>query len=242
MDSGMIAEKLRQNGLQSGGGLPEKLEVYLRMLQEWNSRMDLTAVLDEDEMVDRHFVDSLAVLRTGLVLPGASVIDVGTGAGFPGLVLAMARPDLSVALLDAQQKRLGFLEAVCEAAGVANAVLIHARAEDAAREKKHREQYDLAVARAVAPLDVLCEYLLPYVRVGGYALCWKGPSLRNEIEAGRRACAVLGGKPEAPVPCAVHGRDWDHRILPVRKLTKTASAYPRKAGTPKAKPLGERNG
>ena len=239
MDRGKISESLKRNGIPFEEDLPEKLEIYLRLLQEWNLRMDLTAVEEEADMVDRHFMDSLTVLRTDLVFPAASMIDVGTGAGFPGMVLAMARKDLQVTLMDAQRKRLTFLEAVRDAAGVGNTVILHARAEDAARISSHRENYDFAVARAVAPLNILCEYLLPFVKKGGYALCWKGPALEQEMEAGRKASELLGGRPEIPVRCTVAGRLWEHMILPVRKTGKTASVYPRKAGTPKMKPLGE---
>ena len=242
MDRKGICEVLDRNGIPYGTDLPEKLEIYLRMLQEWNSRMDLTATAEDEEIVDRHFADSLAVLRTDLISAGASLIDVGTGAGFPGMVLALARPDLSVTLLDAQRKRLNFLAAVRDGTGAGNVTIVHTRAEDGARNRVHREQYDIAAARALAPLNVLCEYLLPYVRIGGYALCWKGPSLREELEKGRRASRILGGRLEMPVSCPIAGRDWEHMILPVRKTEKTAPAYPRKAGTPKTKPLGEGNG
>ena len=234
-----IGSRLRMNEIPFAEDLPEKLEIYLRLLLEWNTKMDLTAVEEEEDLLDKHFVDSLTVLRTDLVKPGASLVDVGTGAGFPGMVLAMARPDLHVVLMDAQRKRLKFLEAVAAEAGTGNAEILHARAEDAARDRKHREQYDIAAARAVAPLNVLAEYLLPFVKIGGCALCWKGPALKQELEAGRRAAHLLGGRLEMPVSCAVAGRDWEHTILPVRKTERTAAAYPRKAGTPKAKPLGE---
>ena len=234
-----IGSRLRMNEIPFAEDLPEKLEIYLRLLLEWNTKMDLTAVEEEEDLLDKHFADSLTVLRTDLVKPGASLVDVGTGAGFPGMVLAMARPDLKVVLMDAQRKRLKFLETVAAEAGVNNAEILHTRAEDAARDRKHREQYDIAAARAVAPLNVLAEYLLPFVKVGGCALCWKGPALKQELEAGRRAAHLLGGRLEMPVSCAVAGRDWEHTILPVRKTERTAAAYPRKAGTPKAKPLGE---
>lgn len=239
MDRNTINEKLQANRIPAGDSLPEKLKIYLDLLIEWNGKMDLTAVQEEDEMLDRHFIDSLTVLRTELIPAGSSLIDVGTGAGFPGMVLAIARPDLKVTLMDAQQKRLIFLETVIKETGTSNVCTIHSRAEDAAREKAHREKYDVVTARAVAPLNVLCEYLLPFSKVGGCALCWKGPSLLQEMDAGRRAARCLGGRLEEPVPCRIHGREWDHLILPVRKTEKTASAYPRKAGIPKAKPLGE---
>ena len=238
MKANEIAERLERNGIPAAPGLAEKLHIYLELLREWNSRMDLTAVLEDEETVDRHFIDSLTVLKTGLVTEASSLIDVGSGAGFPGLVLAMAKPGLRVTLLDAQQKRLGFLQAVCEATGTTNAETVHARAEDGARRKELREQFDLAAARAVAPVDVLSEYLLPYVRIGGCALCWKGPALKEELASGRRAAHLLGGSLEMPVSCPVEGREWEHLILPIRKVQSTPKQYPRKAGTPKQKPLG----
>ena len=242
MEIEVIREKLEQNEIPFSEELPGKLAAYLKLLLEWNSRMDLTAVLKEDEMLDRHFIDSLTVLRTDLIPEHSAVIDVGTGAGFPGMVLAMARPDLTVTLMDAQRKRLSFLEAVRDRTCTDNVLIVHSRAEDGGKNRKYRERFDIAMARAVAPLNVLAEYLLPYVRIGGCALCWKGPSLQSELEAGSRASRILGGRLEMPVICPIRGRDWEHRILPVRKTEKTASAYPRKAGTPKAKPLGEENG
>ena len=218
--------------------LPEKLYIYFSLLKDWNSRMDLTAVTDDEEMTDKHFIDSLTVLKTGILPESGKMIDVGTGAGFPGMVLAMACPGLRVTLLDAQQKRLNFLEAVCAAAGIKNAETVHLRAEDGARKPEMRERFDIAAARAVAPANILCEYLLPYVRTGGYALCWKGPALKEETESGRRAAFLLGGQMEEPIAYGIAGRDWEHLLLPVRKDRPTPKAYPRKAGIPKQKPLG----
>ena len=233
-----IRIRLEQNEIPAPIELPERLEIYLALLKEWNSRMDLTASMEDGEIVDRHLMDSLTVLKTPYAAEDTRWIDVGTGAGFPGLVIAMARPDIDMTLLDAQQKRLNFLQAVMDAAGITNAHTVHARAEEGGRKKELREQFDCAVARAVAPLNVLSEYLLPYVKIGGCALCWKGPALRDELEAGRRAAHLLGGRLKMPVSCPVYGQNWDHMILPIRKTEKTAAAYPRKPGTPKAKPLG----
>lgn len=238
MNTEIIRAGLEKNGIPYQNTLPEKLNIYFTLLQDWNSKIDLTAVTDEDEMLDKHFIDSLTVLKAGLIQNNTKLIDVGTGAGFPGLVLAMARPDLQVTLLDAQQKRLLFLEKTAEETQTANITIVHARAEDGARKTELRERFDYAVARAVAPTNVLCEYLLPYVKVDGYALCWKGPALKDELESGRKAAHLLGGRLEMPVSCEVAGRDWEHMILPVRKVQHTASIYPRKAGTPKVKPLG----
>ena len=238
MNTNDIADRLERNGIQAESGLPEKLHIYLNLLKEWNSRMDLTAVLEDEETVDRHFIDSLTVLRTDLIPKNSKLIDIGTGAGFPGLVLAMARPDLKVTLLDSQQKRLTFLRTVSEATGTTGLTIIHARAEDGARKKALREKFDIATARAVAPANVLSEYLLPYVRTGGYALFWKGPALKDELEDGRMAAHMLGGSLEMPVRCPVEGREWEHMILPIRKIQSTPGQYPRKAGIPKQKPLG----
>ena len=238
MNQEKIKASLEKNRIPFREELPEKLDIYFHLLCEWNSRMDLTAVTDEDEMLDKHFIDSLTVTRTGLIRDHSTLIDVGTGAGFPGLVLAAACPDLAVTLMDSQQKRLAFLEKAGEEMGTRNISVIHMRAEDGARKAELREQFDYAAARALAQTNVLCEYLLPYVRPDGYALCWKGPAVKDELESGRRAAHLLGGRLEMPIPCKVAGRDWDHIILPIRKVQRTPAAYPRKAGIPKNKPLG----
>ena len=243
MNAENIRQALADNAIPFGEDLPEKLHIYLKLLKDWNSRMDLTAVTEDGETVDKHFIDSLTVLKTGLIVPGqhASLIDVGTGAGFPGMVLAMACPELRVTLLDAQQKRLTFLEEVARRTGAGNVSIVHTRAEDGARKPELREKFDYAAARALAPLNVLLEYLLPYVKPDGRALCWKGPALKDEMDEGRKAAHLLGGHMEMPVRCPVRGRDWEHTILPVRKVQHTAKIYPRKAGTPKNKPLGAQN-
>ena len=168
-----------------------------------------------------------------------TLIDVGTGAGFPGMALVLALPGMNVTLMDSQKKRLLFLEKVIAATGTENVTLVHSRAEDGARRPELRERMDFAVARAVAPLSVLCEYLLPFVKPGGMALCWKGPALAEEAEAGRKAAFLLGGRILPAVSAPVANRDWEHVILPVGKISRTPKIYPRKAGTPKARPLGE---
>lgn len=238
----MNTEEMRscliRNGIPFRDELPEKLYIYFSLLKDWNSRMDLTAVTDDEEMTDKHFIDSLTVLKTGILPESGKMIDVGTGAGFPGMVLAMACPDMEVTLLDSQQKRLAFLDHVRRETDTKNTVIIHARAEDGARKPELREQFDIAAARALAPMNVLCEYLLPYVKTGGSALCWKGPALKEELESGRKAARLLGGQLEMPLSCPVQGRDWKHMILLIRKISRTAAAYPRKAGVPKNKPLG----
>ena len=213
MTTEMLSARLTECGIPHDAELPAKLLRYHELLLDWNTRMDLTAVTDEAEMIDKHYVDSLSALAVpGLIPQTGSLIDVGTGAGFPGLPLALACPGLKVTLMDAQQKRLNFLQAVIDDLGVRNVTLVHARAEDGAQFPNHREKYDLAVARAVASLAVLSEYLLPYVKVGG----------------------KVGEPVNVPFP----GRDWQHMLLPIQKTAKTARQYPRKAGTPGKSPLG----
>lgn len=239
MNANDIALRLSACGIPFDDALPEKLARYHALLMDWNTRMDLTAVTDEAEMLDRHYVDSLMPLKTpGLIPTRGTLIDVGTGAGFPGLPLALACPDMQVMLMDAQRKRLIFLQAVIDDLGLTNVTLVHRRAEDGAHGMLLRERFDLAVARAVAPLNVLAEYLLPYVKVGGSALCWKGPALMEEMTQGRRAAFLLGGRVQEPIPCDFPGREWQHLLLPIKKVEKTARQYPRKAGTPSKEPLG----
>ena len=228
-----MKQALKNAGIQ----LPEtavlRLEKYLALLIEWNKQMDLTSV-PEAEMAERHFADSLLPLfQEGLFPEGCRVIDVGTGAGFPGLVMAAAREDICMTLLEAQQKRCIFLQAVCDALELKNVTIIHDRAETLGKKEAHREQYDRAVARAVAPMNVLCEYLLPFVRVGGMAVCWKGPQVENEKEDGNAAARKLGGEEMQLMAMGQGG----HVVACVEKTEKTLPQYPRKNGIPTKRPL-----
>ena len=215
----------------------ERFEAFHAILDEYNQKMDLTAVLDEDERIDRHDLDSAAPLAKGLLTPHAKVIDVGTGAGFPGMPLLILRPDLEMTFLDALNKRILFLQDALKRLGL-KAVTLHARAEDAARMADHREMYDAAVSRAVASAAVLQELTLPFVKTGGTAIAWKGPGVQEELVAAKRAAFVLGGTVRDILPAPVPGRDdWAHCLLVTEKTGKTPKAYPRKAGTPNKKPL-----
>lgn len=229
----------------TGCGIPVTFEAcglickYHELLTQWNEKMDLTNVIDPEEATDRHYADSLLPLTCTEFFPlNASLIDVGTGAGFPGLPLAIARPDLKVTLMDAQQKRVNFLQAVIDALELPNVKAVHARAEDGARQAEMREQFDLAVARAVASAPVLLEYLLPFVKTGGKALMWKGPGVRDELPQAAGAARKLGGRLGEAMPMNLPGSDWDHLLIPCEKIEKTLRQFPRKAGTPSKKPLG----
>ena len=215
----------------------ERFEAFHAILDEYNQKMDLTAVLDEDERIDRHDLDSAAPLAKGLLVPNAKVIDVGTGAGFPGMPLLILRPDLEMTFLDALNKRILFLQDALSRLGL-KAQTLHARAEDAARIPDHREMYDAAVSRAVASAAVLQELTLPFVKTGGLAIAWKGPGVQDEMTAAKRAAFVLGATVRSVMPAPVPGRDdWAHCLLITDKTGKTPKTYPRKAGTPNKKPL-----
>ncbi len=241
MEDRCVRERLQAGlerlGVAADGVTLDRLARYHALLTEWNARIDLTAVLDPEEMVDRHYLDSAAPLALGLIPQGARVIDVGTGAGLPGIPLCILRPDLRVTLLDAQRKRVTFLQAAIEALDLP-AQAVHMRAEDAARDEARREAYDVAVSRAVAATPTLLELTLPFVRVGGRAIAWKGPGLQAELEQARRAAHLLGGALEGVLDAPVPGRDWQHVLLVCAKRQKTARQYPRRAGLPGKNPLG----
>lgn len=237
----MIAQWVREGALQMGIELsqeaPEQFESYFHMLEEANQRMNLTRVLEPREAVDRHFLDSIAPLKLpGLLCPGQTLIDVGTGAGFPGIPLAIACPGLRVTLLDSLQKRVGFLDEVIRALGL-SARAVHGRAEEAARDPLLRDGFDRATARAVAALPVLMELALPFVRPRGQLILYKGPGLDEELAQSANAIGRLGGRVRGVQPVLIPGRDWDHRLLMVDKLCPTPKPYPRKPGEPGRKPL-----
>lgn len=214
----------------------EKLELYDRLLMKYNQVMNLTALTEPRDVALKHFCDSLTVLKYIDIPENASVIDVGTGAGFPGLVLKIARPDIKLFLLDSLQKRLRFLEEVCVQAEINSVRFIHSRAEDGAREEVLREQFDFAVSRAVASLNVLCEYCLPYVRTGGAFVAMKGKGWEEELSLAQNALQTLGGEIEKVIPFEL--ADAGQRaILQIRKITPTPDNYPRAGKKIKTKPL-----
>lgn len=214
----------------------EKLAQYHAMLTEANARFNLTRVPDDAaEAVDRNYLDCLAPLHGGL--PGvARAVDVGSGAGFPGIPLAICLPGVRFVLIDSLGKRVEFLNQVIAALHL-NAQALHLRAEDAARLPELREGFDLATARALAPLNLLAEYLLPFVRVGGHMLAYKGPTADAELADAANALQILGGAHLRTEPAPIPGRDWEHRLVWIRKAAPTPDKYPRKAGKPEKSPL-----
>ena len=240
MEAMEIRETLAYYGLDAEEGQILALEKYRTLLREWNKKMDLTNVSDEDT-AERHFADSLSPLMIPGFFPAeGSFCDVGTGAGFPGVPLAVMRPQMSFTLIDAQEKRCGFLRFCCEEMRLGNVRVCHGRAEDAGRDPLLREQFDLTGARAVAPLNVLLEYLLPLTRTGGTCLCWKGPGVTEEMKDGAFASAILGGGP-------LKTRDLDLRgtkrvLCYTEKTAATPPRYPRRNSVPARRPLREKQG
>lgn len=225
---------LLHGGLHLKSEAVEKLAGYHALLLDWNQRMDLTNVPLE-QMAARHYADSLLPLLQGdWFPPSARLIDVGTGAGFPGMPIAIARPDIQVVLLDSLKKRCGFLEVVVAHLKLKNVTVVHARAEDAAHSAL-RQSVDIACARAVAPVNVLLEYLLPFVKVGGRALLWKGPTLAEEMRQAQHAIQVLGGAQEPHVATPLEG--YNYVVQPIKKRAVSPAKYPRQAGTPAKSPL-----
>jgi 16S rRNA (guanine527-N7)-methyltransferase len=209
---------------------------YRELLLAWNQRLNLTAVTDPAAVETRHFLDALAALT--VLPPGAqTLIDIGTGAGLPGLPLALARPDLSVTLVDSVGKKVRFLEHVIAKLALSNARALWARAEELGQNPEHRERYDIATARAVAETAVLAEYALPLLRCGGIALLWKHGDAREELRRAERAVRVLGGGTPLVRPIAAPGLEEGRVFVLLRKERPTPSAYPRPPGRAKKKPL-----
>lgn len=213
----------------------DRLCRYYHLLIEWNEKMNLTALTAPEDVALKHFTDSLLLLQYCEVPANASVIDVGTGAGFPGLVLKIARTDLRLTLLDSLNKRLVFLDTVCEALGFDDVTLIHSRAEDGSRTEL-RDSFDLAVSRAVAPLPVLCEYDLPYVKVGGRFIAMKGKGADEETALAQNAVELLGGA-FAGQHHFLLGDAGERSMIEIKKIAPTPDAYPRKSKLIKKKSL-----
>lgn len=210
---------------------------YAVLIREWNARMNLTAITAEDEINIRHFLDSLTIFKTNVLHDGASVIDVGTGAGFPGIPLAIIQPGLHVTLLEATGKKVTFLDHAIAELGLANTNAVKLRAEEAGQSRVHRAAYDVAVARAVARLPILLEYLLPLVRVGGVCVAMKGRTAQAEADDSAHALRTLGGELDRIETFMLPGVEEPHQLVIIRKVTHTPTRYPRPAGTPTQKPL-----
>ena len=229
--------ELEKIGITLNERQKQQFDKYYEMLVEWNKVMNLTGITEYDEVNLNHFTDSLTIARTQEMQKVQSVIDIGTGAGFPGIPLKIAFPHLKVVLLDSLNKRIKFLEAVIEELGLENISTIHGRAEDFAKKKEYRECFDLCVSRAVANLATLSEYCLPFVKVEGEFISYKSGDSDEEIRDAEFAVKVLGGKITDVDKFQLPGTDMGRSLVKIKKVKNTAGKYPRKAGLPSKEPL-----
>lgn len=215
----------------------QQFDKYYELLVEWNKVMNLTGITEYEEVNEKHFIDSLALVKAIDVNKTQSIIDIGTGAGFPGIPLKIVFPHLKVVLLDSLNKRIKFLNAVIDELGLENVETLHGRAEDYARKEEYREQFDLCVSRAVANLSTLSEYCLPYVRKGGMFVPYKSGNIDDELKQSGKAISVLGGKLTDTVKFELPGTEIGRSFVKIEKVKNTGKKFPRKAGLPSKEPI-----
>lgn len=230
-----LRDKAKGLGIKITEQQADSFQAYMELLLEWNGKMNLTAITQPREIVEKHFLDSLTLLLACKVKEGAKVIDVGTGAGFPGIPLKILRPDIQLTLLDSLNKRLAFLGEVCAALGLESR-RVHKRAEEAGLDKTMRESYDVVVARAVAPLNILCEYCLPLVKMKGLFVAMKGPGGEQELQDAGKALEILGGT-DVRVEKITLPEAGERDLIVVQKKRFTPKGYPRHGGTIAKHPL-----
>lgn len=233
----LLIQKLGQINVSLSDRQIEQFIMYYEMMVEKNKVMNLTSITEQEEVIDKHFVDSLAVNRIYDVRKAGSVIDIGTGAGFPGIPLKIAFPEIKIVLLDSLNKRIKFLEEVVEALGLENVSCVHGRSEDFARKPEYREKFGLCVSRAVANLSTLSELCIPFVKEGGRFISYKAGNSEQEIQAASGAVEKLGGRIEGITEFSLPETDLDRVFVIVEKVKNTPKKYPRKAGTPGKEPL-----
>ena len=210
---------------------------YMKLVIDWNEKINLTAITNEEDFIKKHFIDCIKVFKSDEIRLAKSIIDVGTGAGFPGIPIAIMDESKSICLLDSLNKRVNFLNLVISELKLSNVYAVHSRAEDGARKPELRENFDVAVSRAVANMAVLSEFCLPFVRVSGSFVALKGPAIEEELVNSNNAISVLGGKLKAVIELDIEDTELKHNLVIVNKVKKCAKTYPRKAGVVTKKPL-----
>ena len=235
--SQIFEEKLSQIGITLSDKQKEQFDKFYELLVEWNKVMNLTGITEYEEVNEKHFVDSLSIVKAIDMNQVHSLVDIGTGAGFPGIPLKIAFPHIKVVLLDSLNKRINFLNTVIKELGLENIETIHGRAEDFAKQPEYREQFDLCVSRAVANLATLSEYCIPYVKKDGMFVPYKSGEIDEEVEQSKKAIHVLGGKLDKVIKFQLPGTEIGRSFVKINKVQNTAKKYPRKAGLPSKEPI-----
>lgn len=215
----------------------EKFMKYKDLLKDWNEKVNLTAITDDEEIIKKHFIDSIKIFSFKPLKNAKKIIDIGTGGGFPGIPMKIMMPEAEIVLLDSLKKRINVLENILKELGISDVTTIHGRAEDYAKESIYRESFDAVVSRAVANLTVLSEFCLPYVKKGGYFIAMKGPSVDEEVAESKKAIEILGGQLKDIIEVEIEDSDLKHNLVIIEKIKNTTKQYPRKAGTAAKKPL-----
>lgn len=237
MDNRRFDQELNELGIQLTDVQKEQFDRYYELLIEWNKVMNLTGITDYDEVNLKHFTDSLTIVRINEMNDVSTLIDIGTGAGFPGLPIKIAFPHIKVVLLDSLNKRIKFLDKVIEELNLDNVVTLHGRAEDYAKKVEYREQFDVCVSRAVANLSTLSEYCMPFIKKGGCFVSYKSAESDEEISKSENAINLLGGKMDKIEKFILPGSDMGRALVKINKVKNTPKKYPRKSGVPGKEPL-----
>ena len=239
MEKKIFKQELTKRATQFGIGLTEEQQNqfynYMELLLEWNKKMNLTAITEQKEILTKHFIDSLSIVQ--YINLNDRILDIGTGAGFPGIPLKIALPQNSFTLLDSLNKRINFLNVVIQELKLKNINAIHGRAEEFNKINGERESYEIVVSRAVAKLNVLLEYMLPFVKIGGKCICMKSTDIDEELKEAEKAIDILGGKIEKVDTIILENTDIKRKIVIIEKIKETPKRYPRKAGTPGKEPI-----
>ena len=237
--SQIFEEKLSALGITLTDVQKQQFDKFYELLVEWNKVMNLTGITEYEEVNEKHFVDSVSIVKALDINKVETVIDIGTGAGFPGIPLKIAFPHLKIVLLDSLNKRINFLNTVIDELDLRDITTIHGRAEDFAKKPEYREQFDLCVSRAVANLSTLSEYCIPYINKGGQFVPYKSGEIDEEVAQAKKAVHILGGTIEDVVKFQLPGTEIGRSFVKIKKVQNTAKKYPRKAGLPSKEPLGQ---
>lgn len=218
----------------------EKYDQFLKykdLLKDWNEKVNLTAITEDEQIIKKHFIDSMKIFQFEPLKKAKKVIDIGTGGGFPGIPMKIMVPEMEITLLDSLKKRINVLQDILKKIGIKDVSTIHGRAEDYAQTPQYREKFDAVVSRAVANLASLSEFCLPYVKVGGYFVAMKGPAVDDEVTTAKKAISILGGELKEVIEVEIEGSDLNHNLVIIKKVKNTPKQYPRKAGTATKNPL-----